>query len=42
MWKKDATGETFLVTKLYTEALATIAVLLSGMLCERLCRLEAT
>lgn len=27
MWKKDATAETFLVTKLYTEALATIAVL---------------
>jgi len=25
--KKDATGETFLVTKLYTEALSTVAIL---------------
>ena len=27
VWKKVATGETFLVTKLYSEALTTIAVL---------------
>ncbi len=27
LWKKDGSGETYLVTKLYTEALATIAVL---------------
>jgi hypothetical protein len=27
VWKKADTGETFLVTKLYEEALATIAVL---------------
>jgi hypothetical protein len=27
VWKKNDTGETFLVTKLYNEALATIAVL---------------
>jgi hypothetical protein len=27
VWKKTDTGETFLVTKLYNEALATIAVL---------------
>jgi hypothetical protein len=27
VWKKDATGETFLVTKVYTEALATFALL---------------
>jgi len=27
VWKKAGTGETFLVTKLYNEALATIAVL---------------
>ena len=27
VWRKVATGETFLVTKLYNEALATIAVL---------------
>jgi hypothetical protein len=26
-WKKNGTGETFLVTKLYTEALATFATL---------------
>ncbi len=27
VWKKDVTGENFLVTKVYTEALATFAVL---------------
>ncbi len=27
VWKRVGTGETFLVTRLYTEALATIAVL---------------
>ncbi len=27
MWRKNETGETYLVTKLYTEALATYAVL---------------
>ncbi len=27
LWKKDGSGETYLVTKLYTEALTTIAVL---------------
>ena len=27
VWKKDETGETYLVTKLYTEALSTMAVL---------------
>lgn len=27
VWKKSTTGETFLVTKLYHEALSTIAVL---------------
>jgi hypothetical protein len=27
VWKKNATGETYLITKLYTEALATVAVL---------------
>lgn len=27
IWKKDDTGETFIVTKVFTEALATYAVL---------------
>ncbi len=27
VWKKDDTGETFLITKVYNEALATYAVL---------------
>ena len=27
LWKKDGTDETYLVTRLYSEALATIAVL---------------
>jgi hypothetical protein len=27
VWKKDETGETFLITKVYNEALATYAVL---------------
>jgi hypothetical protein len=27
VWKKDDSGETFLVTKIYNEALATFAVL---------------
>ncbi|HUK31158.1 MAG TPA: hypothetical protein VLV89_08590 [Candidatus Acidoferrum sp.] len=29
VWKEDATGETFLVTRIYGEALATFAVLRS-------------
>lgn len=27
LWKKDGSGETYLVTRVYTEALATMAVL---------------
>ena len=27
LWKKEATGETYLVTHLYSEALSTVAVL---------------
>ena len=27
LWKKDGTGETFLVTRVYNEALSTIAIL---------------
>jgi len=27
VWRKDATGETFLVTSVYTEALSTMAIL---------------
>ena len=27
LWKKDGTGDTFLVTRVYTEALSTMAVL---------------
>jgi hypothetical protein len=27
LWKKDATGEIFLVTRLYSEALSTVAIL---------------
>ena len=27
LWKRDGTGETYLVTRVYTEALSTIAVL---------------
>ncbi len=27
LWKKAATGDTYLVTRIYTEALSTIAVL---------------
>lgn len=27
LWKKEDTGETFLVTRIYTEALSTIVVL---------------
>jgi hypothetical protein len=27
VWKNDTTGETFLVTKIYTEALSTVAIL---------------
>ena len=27
LWKKDGTGDTYLVTRIYTEALNTIAVL---------------
>ncbi len=27
LWKKDGTGETYLVTRVYNEALSTIAIL---------------
>lgn len=27
VWKNNATGDTYLITKVYTEALATVAVL---------------
>jgi hypothetical protein len=27
VWKNDSTGETYLITKVYNEALATVAVL---------------
>ena len=27
LWKKDGTGDTYLVTRVYTEALSTIAVM---------------
>jgi len=27
LWKKDGTGDTYLVTRVYTEALSTMAVL---------------
>jgi len=27
LWKKDGTGDTYLVTRIYTEALSTIALL---------------
>jgi hypothetical protein len=27
LWKKDGTGDTYLVTRVYTEALSTVAVL---------------
>jgi hypothetical protein len=27
LWKKEATGETFLVTRVYSEALSTMAIL---------------
>ena len=27
LWKKDGTGDTYLVTRIYTEALTTIALL---------------
>lgn len=27
LWKKDGTGDTYLVTRIYTEALSTMAVL---------------
>jgi hypothetical protein len=27
VWKNDATGEAYLITKIYTEALASVAVL---------------
>jgi hypothetical protein len=29
VWKEDATGETYLITRLYAEALATFAILRS-------------
>jgi hypothetical protein len=29
VWKEDATGDTFLITRLYAEALATFAILRS-------------
>jgi hypothetical protein len=41
LWKKEDTGETFLVTRIYTEALSTIVVLRkSGAENEDLLRLK--
>lgn len=42
LWKKDGTGETYLVTRVYTEALSTIVVLRkSGAEDENQIRLKA-
>ena len=41
LWKKDGTGDTYLVTRTYTEALSTIAVLRkSGSESEALIRVK--
>ena len=43
VWKKDDSGETFLVTKIYNEALATFAVLRkAGAESERPIRIKVT
>jgi hypothetical protein len=42
LWKKDGTGDTYLVTRLYTEALSTIVILRkSGSEGEALTRVRA-
>jgi hypothetical protein len=42
LWKKDGTGDTYLVTRLYTEALSTIVILRkSGAEEEALMRVRA-
>jgi hypothetical protein len=42
LWKKEASGETYLVTRVYTEALSTIVVLRkSGSEGEALTRVKA-
>jgi hypothetical protein len=42
LWKKDGTGDTYLVTRLYTEALSTIVILRkSGSEAEALTRVRA-
>ena len=42
LWKKDGTGDTYLVTRLYTEALSTIVILRkSGAEEEALIRVKA-
>jgi hypothetical protein len=42
LWKKDGTGDTYLVTRLYTEALSTIVILRkSGSEEEALTRVRA-
>ena len=42
LWKKDGTGDTYLVTRVYTEALSTVVVLRkSGSEAEALIRVRA-
>jgi hypothetical protein len=42
LWKKDGTGDTYLVTRMYTEALSTIVILRkSGSEGEALTRVRA-
>jgi hypothetical protein len=42
LWKKDGTGDTYLVTRLYSEALSTIVILRkSGAEDEALIRVKA-
>jgi hypothetical protein len=43
LWKKDGTGETYLVTRVYSEALSTMAVLRkSGAESEALIRVRVS
>jgi hypothetical protein len=43
LWKKDGTGDTYLVTRLYSEALSTIVILRkSGAEDEALIRVKAS
>jgi hypothetical protein len=43
LWKKDVTGETYLVTRVYSEALSTMAVLRkSGAESEALIRVRVS